>query len=170
MTDKRSEINEIVKNFKKLKPGFQKFDVFRELCRICVTPVVEVLPVRKKRNRIEVLLTKRSKDDAFWPDMFHMPGVVLLATDKDGSLSDAFERIFKGELGGTNPKKMPTFVGYSFRNEKRGMGLSLLHWSDEEAALNTGAWFDHCHLPENILRLQIPNITRIVEDYKMRTT
>ncbi|MBU0975746.1 hypothetical protein KJ918_03030 [Patescibacteria group bacterium] len=67
-----NETSRIVRSLQKLKPGFQQFNIFRELCRICVTPVVEIIPIRLRWNRVEVLLTKRSKNDVFWPDMFHI--------------------------------------------------------------------------------------------------
>lgn len=162
---KRDIEEKIVSNLKTLKPGFQPFDIFLQLCRITVTPVVEVLPLRKVNGIVEVLLTKRDEDDIFWPGKYHIPGVVLLATDEAGSLRSAFKRILDGELGGVKTQQSPFFVDFSFREEKRGMGLSLLHWVELRGKTKLGEWFNWEKLPDTFLETQGHSLRKLVVNY-----
>ena len=149
----QDQINDIVKGLENLKPGFLPFPIFKEICRLIVTSIVEIIPLRenKKTGSIEILLTKREKNDIFWPDLFHIPGVVLLPTDRIGNLKDAFSRILHGELKGAKSVLEPVFIKYLFRKSKRGTELCLLHWVELVSKGQVGRWFDIDKLPCNII-------------------
>lgn len=146
-------IDDIVKGLKKLEPGFLPFDIFVEICRLTVSATVEIVPFRKKgdRSSVEILLVKRKDDDPFWPGMYHIPGVVILATDKENSLKDAFDRILHGELGGVSTSSEPVYIKYLLRKGNRGTTLNLLHRVELTSDPKVGEWFDVNNLPKNLI-------------------
>ncbi|MBU0975747.1 MAG: hypothetical protein ABIE03_00965 [Patescibacteria group bacterium] len=84
-------------------------------------------------------------------------------------MSDAFSRILDGELGGVEIKGDPVFVEYSFREEGRGMGLSLLHWVELNSDSKMGKWFRGDKLPENLVDDSADSINVVVKHYQNYT-
>jgi hypothetical protein len=161
-------VKSVARNLKKLKPGFLPSEIFHEVCRLTVTAIVDIFPLRynKEKNCVEVLLTKREKDDKFWPDMYHIPGVVLLSTDKENSLNDAFSRILEKELEGVVIKGDPVFVTYSFKESKRGREMSLIHWAEVTSGARVGEWFCENELPKNMIASQTQIMRTVVKSFK----
>ncbi len=78
----------------RLDPGRLPLDIFIEVARLTVTPIIEVVPLRKNKDgKTEVLLTERDASDSIWAGMLHTPGTVIRANDSDSNNLDAFQRI-----------------------------------------------------------------------------
>ena len=136
----------------RLEPGFLPTPIFLQVVRLVVTPTVEMVPFRKtQEGTIQVLLTKRDKDDPNWPGMYHVPGSVLRATDAKLSFRDAFDRILNGEIKGIHVLTGPIFVQYLFHQVKRGAELPMIHWIEVQGEIPEGTYFDIEKLPENII-------------------
>ena len=78
------------------------------------------------------------------PAGWHLPGTVLLATDKEGDYSSAFERILKGELyGAVRLKTEPELVSINFWESGRGRELEQLFFAETLATgdVPEGAFF-----------------------------
>lgn len=165
MDDSLEDIQKAVQVLKNLQPGKLPLPIFLETTRLTVTPIVEIVPLRKYNNAIEVLLTKRENDDPNWAGMYHTPGTVIRASDTEGSYDDAFNRILEGELKGTITKS-PVFVTSILHKVKRGMESSLIFWVEVTCEPLTGEFYDSNHLPESLIDTQIKFINIAIEDFK----
>ena len=64
-----------------LEPGRIPLDVFGQIARLTVTPVVEVVPFYNSGKVTKVYLLKRASNDPLWADLYHVPGGIILPTD-----------------------------------------------------------------------------------------
>jgi len=160
-----SEIDNLVELLKKLEPGLLPFTVFREVTRVYVTAIVEIVPLRLVDGKTQVLMTRRERDDLYWPKLWHTPGTVLRATDKKGDLVDAFERIMKGELG-YQGEYVPVFVYQRFSQSTRGSEFSAVHYVEISGEAGKGEWFDVEKLPTDWVETQKEMIEKSVECFK----
>lgn len=121
-----------------------------------VLVTIEMVPLRRTTNgEVEVLLVQREADDPYWPNMYHVPGTVLRASDAAGSYEDAFKRILQGELQGTATSGQPQHLKDLFHQVKRGRELALVHYiaiSDEPVV---GTFYPVSALPDTIVDHQI---------------
>ena len=88
------------------------------------------------------------------PVGWHLPGTVLLATDREGDYSCAFERILKGELyGAVRLKTEPELVSINFWESGRGRELEQLFFAETLATgdVPEGAFFPVDSLPDGTL-------------------
>jgi hypothetical protein len=115
---------DLVESLSKLESGYLQAEVFNEIARLVVLPTVVLIPFIRLNSNLKVLLTKRSSDDAYYPNMLHPPGTVLRSTDK--SIQSAIERLKKTELAGVTFKGELVFVNFVFENIARGKELSLI--------------------------------------------
>src|SRR5207248_4789571 len=81
----------IVRGLSKLQPGRLPLDVFLEVARLTVTPVIEIVPICRQDGILRVLLMKRSDDDPIWAGLWHTPGTVIRAFDE--TLGDGIDRL-----------------------------------------------------------------------------
>ncbi len=81
------------------------------LARIVTFVPIETVVLRRKDDRIQVLLTRRPSDDEYYPGMIHIPGTILRASDR--RIEDAFARVQEGEIKKKFSRK-PEFVGFLF--------------------------------------------------------
>lgn len=160
------EVSQLENLLKKLEPGFLPLPVFLQVCRLTVTPVVEVVPLRiNKKGKVEVLLLQREADDRYWPGQWHTPGTVMRSTDKSGSYEDAFRRIFKYEMLGTKVGK-PVFVNYEFAKYKRGKTIQAIYWVEVlEDHPKIGIFSDIDHLPVNIVEGQSEMVKQVAAHF-----
>jgi hypothetical protein len=167
----KQDITNIVKSLKKCKPGLLPLEIFLEIARLTVTPIIEIVPLRNVPLGTEVLLVERDKNDPNWPGMLHTPGTVLRANDKEGAFEDAFGRILKGELGLSNFGGKPNLAGYIFHQVKRGRELGLVFWIEITTPNEPkiGRFYPYSNLPSNIIATQIPHIDLAVNHFLEKT-
>ncbi len=160
-----SEIKQIAECLKRLEPGFLPYEIFVELARIMVLPVIEMVPLRLNAEaKIEVLLIPRAKDDDIWPGTVHTPGTVIRATDVVGSKYLPFERIIKDELGGTKISK-PCYVGSVLHQSRRGVEHSQIFWVEVLGEPLVGQFYDVSTLPDNLVDSQPRFITEAARNF-----
>jgi hypothetical protein len=133
-----------------LQPGWMPWDIFKEVARITVTSVIELVPLHRGKTGLEVLMTRRPVDDVFWPNQWHTPGTILRATDTGLTLASAFNRLFTEELQDTTRVGKPTFIDTLFCTNVRGTTLALVHWVELSAnAPHVGQYFPITQLPND---------------------
>ena len=163
----QAEINTVIKILKKIEPGFLPFDLFRQFARLYVTPIIEIVPLKKDRNeKITTILLPREKDDPDWPGMMHTPGTVLRASDKKGNLTNAFTRIIKDELHNLKIVHGPELVDYEFHQTKRGREFALIFFVEYSGSPKTGQEIIVDQLPRNTVKTQIKFIKKATEVFK----
>lgn len=105
----------------RLDIGRQPLPLFRELSRLAVLSTVEVVPLYEAENgETHVLLGQRPASDLWWPDLWHVPGSVLLPTDPIEDLHDyetPVQRIIRQEFGDAVSLTAPPRV---FDAQRRG--------------------------------------------------
>jgi hypothetical protein len=153
--DNQDEIKKAAETLNKLTPGFLPKDIFLQVTRLCVTPIIEVVPLRKKGHSAEVLLFRRPENDPIWPNKLHTPGTVMLASDEKGSLKSPFARIIEGEMKGVIVYKEPVFVEYTFHQVARGSELALVHLIEVVDNNGLGEFYNVESLPDTIVDTQI---------------
>ncbi len=159
-----NEIEITAKGLSNLQPGFLPLPIFMEITRLSVTPIIEIVPLRKNGGNIEVLLLERPADDPYWPGQQHTPGTVLRPSDQKGSYSDAFRRIFTDELQ-LELKQQPVFVTNTFHQVARGSELALIFFVEIEGEPPVGTFYNSTSLPENIVATQLEFIGLSVESF-----
>ncbi len=149
----------------KLEPGFLPYEIFVQLARLVVMPIIEFVPLRSKGDTIEVLLLERSKHDEIWPGEVHAPGTVVRATDTQGEIYKAFERIHKDELRGTIVSD-GHFVGTILHQSKRGMEHAQIFWVEVYDEAKVGTFYPADNLPDNLIESQRQFIAQAVKNFK----
>jgi hypothetical protein len=158
--------DQLVKLLKELEPGFLPYDIFVEIARLVVLPIIEFVPLRmNKEGDVEVLLLSRGKDDPLWPDMLHTPGTVIRPTDREGEMYLAFERITKDELNATLVSR-PYYVGSVFHGSKRGMEQSQVFWVEVLEEPKIGKFYSANKLPVQLIDSQQRFIEQAVKNFK----
>ncbi|HUC88281.1 MAG TPA: hypothetical protein VMR95_03990 [Candidatus Binatia bacterium] len=166
MTDKDVDITTSL--LKQLEPGFLPYDIFIEFARLAVLSIVEVVPFRYSNGAVEVLLLKRRKDDAIWPNKLHNPGTVVRPTD--ASLTEeAFSRIVNDELNGTKISE-PQFVKNLFRTTIRGKENVQLFWVEVLDAPKEGSFYSVDNLPDNLIAAQAELILTAAQYFRRKTS
>lgn len=161
-----AEIEQARQLLSRLKPGKLPFDIFLETARLTVTPIVEVVPMRRNRQgTVEVLLTRRDDSDPVWGGMLHTPGTVVRATDQSSGNQDAFDRILQGELSGVKATK-PVFVENIFHPVKRGMEQAQVYYIEVLEDPPVGSFYDVTELPPNIVDSQVGFIKTAVHYFE----
>jgi hypothetical protein len=160
------EIATAARILSKLRPGLLPLPIFLETMRLTVSSIVEVVPLRKRGDSVQVLLTKRKDDDPNWPGMFHTPGTVVRPTDEEGSYTSAFERILGGELASVELAGEPQYVGSVFHKVKRGMEDAKVFFVEVNGEPTTGTFHDVSALPDNVVDTQIDFIQMAAKKFK----
>lgn len=152
-----------IKYLKKLNPGFQQFDIFNELARITVLPILEIVPLRLVDNKVvEVLLLKRGREDPVWPNELHTPGTVYRSTDFKKS-KEPFDRIMM-ELDGTEIANLQ-FVDVILNKSKRGVELAQIFWAEVLNEPKIGEFYNVNRLPKNLMKSQVDFIHKAAKDF-----
>jgi ADP-ribose pyrophosphatase YjhB (NUDIX family) len=129
---------------------------------LTVSPAIEVVPLRKTENGVEVLLTERSTHDPIWSSKLHTPGTILRPTDDN--LSEGFNRIFNDELG--VDVQTINFVGVSFGHGIRGPGVGLEYWTELNTDPKIGKFYNIDNLPENYIMKQKGLLDSAVDSFR----
>lgn len=118
---------------------------------------IQAVVLRQQEGRMQVLLTKRPKNDEHWPEMYHVPGTIVRSSDElslnfssipapsiRARLSDELGmEIYKSELLFTCP-----FVG------ARGKEISFVYLVRVGEQEGLGEFFDVNKLPETFIQEQ----------------
>jgi len=164
-----SEIETAVEILKKLKPGILPFELFHQIARLYVTPIIEIVPLKKHASgEITTILLKRDEDDPVWSGMMHTPGTVVRASDTEGTFKDAFNRILNDELGNLNIMQKPKLVGYEFHQVKRGRELALIFFVEYVDKSKCGTEVAVNKLPDNMVDTQLKFIKKAVEVFEKK--
>jgi hypothetical protein len=162
------EARAVVAGLAKLEPGFLPFDIFHQLARLNVMPIIEVVPLRTNaQGDTEILLVPRPADDPNWPGQLHIPGTTIRSTDEPGSYTSALRRILDDELEGTKTSE-PVFVRNVFHYSGRGMETSQVYWVEVGGEPAGGSFYPVNELPETIVSSQMDFIPLAIESYKQR--
>lgn len=117
----------------KLEPGRQPLPLFTQLARLVVTSTVEIVPFKGTCESPKVLLAKRSDDDPWWPGQWHLPGTVLLTTDKAFDVHDyetPVDRLYNDEFHGSISRVgSVTIFDSQRRTDTRGSEQTVFGWS-----------------------------------------
>lgn len=157
-----SNSSEMISGLSRLEPGYLPLDIFIEVARLTVTPVVEVVPLVNRERGVGVLLTKRSDNDPIWPGMWHTPGTVIRAYDN--SIDDGINRLLRDELDNCHNQR-PEYVGHLLHQVRRGTELALIHWVTVHDNIQIGRPFYPDNLPDNLVDSQRGFIAWAVNTY-----
>lgn len=149
----------------KLSPGHLPFEVFLQIARLSVTPVIEVVPLRSGSaglEGIEILLLRRPEDDPVWGSLLHTPGTIIRATDE--GLQDGLTRIIAGELGGIRASP-PVFVCNCLHRQARGVELALVYWIEVEEQPQHGTFAGLSRMPDDMVKTQLDFIEAACRHY-----
>lgn len=159
------EIAAAAKTLSKLRPGILPESIFLETTRLTVSSIVEIVPLRKIDNRVQVLLTQRDANDPNWPGMLHIPGTVVRPTDEEGSYITAFSRIIEDELSSVQLSGEPQYVCSVLHKVARGMEDAKVFYIEVTGEPIQGVFYDVDALPDNIIDTQIDYIHSAVKNF-----
>ncbi len=145
------EISKTKNTLAQLEPGRLPFDIFTEVCRLTVTPVLEIVCFRKGNlGTIEVALLKRPANDPNWPNMYHVPGAVITPTDVHVGLEGVIDRICTEKLSIDKVNK-PKFIMNDLCKVKRGVELAVVFAIEVEGEIAGGKFHDVDALPDDLI-------------------
>lgn len=145
------EISKTKNTLSQLEPGRLPFDIFTEVCRLTVTPVLEIVCFRRDNTgKIEVALLKRPADDPNWPNMYHVPGGVITPTDSDTGLEGVVDRICTEKLSVKGVGR-PKFIMNDLCKVKRGVELAVVFAIKVEGEVAGAQFYDINILPNNLI-------------------
>lgn len=157
----------VVSALKKLEPGYLPFEIFIQVARLYVTPVIEIVPiVMHNDGKLSVVTVPREADDPYWPGALHTPGTVLRVTDEKNDIGSAFNRIITDELRGVSTNGEPVFVQPHFHRNKRGAELALIFWAEVMGEVPGSTLVDPNHFPDAVMNFQRGFIRRAVSHFK----
>jgi hypothetical protein len=165
----KAEEQKLAQLLAELEPGFLPYEIFKQVARLVVLPIIEFVPVRQKDGQVEVLLLNRSKFDDIWPGELHTPGTVIRPTDSTGEIYKAFDRILNDELAGTKVSS-PHYVGSILHSSKRGMEQAQVYWVEVLEEPKVGQFYQISNLPKNTMQSQTAFINQAAKNYLDHTT
>lgn len=139
-------------------------EIFYEIARLSMMPVVELVPLRHRNGHVEVLFVQREDTDPYWPNMLHTPGTVLRPSDIHGGFDRALDRIFRDELH-CQPTSATHYLGTYFLDFVRGAAIAHVYYVNLDNPSTYGTWYRCDELPANIIPEQIPFIESCVRSF-----
>lgn len=129
-----------------------------ELCSAllqCVPmPSIECVIARLIHYKIEVFLTRRSSDDPFYANLWHVPGTFLRLREQ---VWEAMMRVSRIELVGASITKYQCIMPNNNWREPRGHSVGLVYLCEMEGQPVRGEWFQvwpqDC-LPSDFIQFQ----------------
>jgi ADP-ribose pyrophosphatase YjhB (NUDIX family) len=159
----KDEIQQAADLLSRIKVGYIPEPIFLEIARISASAILEIVPLRKVSDKVEVLLTKRPDEDPNWPGMLHTPGTVIRSND---TLDSAYERILEKEILITIKPKLH-FVESILHQVTRGNELAAVYYIDlTNIEIPTGEYFSSDSLPDSIVDTQIEFIKNAVRAFE----
>jgi hypothetical protein len=158
--------NGIVASLAALEPGKLPLEIFNQVARLTVTPVVEVVPFYSdEEGKLKVLLLQREENDVLWAGMYHVPGGIVLATDAPGSFSDALQRVLDSKLETYQPTT-PKIVDTQLCKVSRGTEVAIIYKVLLSTAPDDILLFDPENLPSNMIEGQAEFIQAALEQFE----
>lgn len=166
----KEEIEQAVKVLQRLPRGFMPLEIFRAIAEKTVMPAVELAIFRQNaEGDSELLLTQRPADDPHWPNGWHLPGGILLATDEEGSFASIFTRTLEKELHGeVRLLSSPRFGTGRFQETNRGREMTHIYFAEAEYSqqpLTEGKFFAVEALPEGLLQHYWHTIPPVIDAF-----
>jgi hypothetical protein len=146
---------------KRLEPGFLPLEIFTQVARLVRLPMVDVVPLRYEDGVAMIGTLRRSHDDPWWPDEWHLPGTAFRSTD---TLEDAISRLLQDEIA-TEQAGAPVFRGISIHESKRGAEV-VLAYTVSDCVLRQDSpisWFPMDALPQPFIPSELNVIAKIRE-------
>lgn len=112
-----------VVNLSILEPGKLPLEVFNEIARLTVTPVLELIITDRKA----VLLNKRLSTDQYWPNQYCMPGSIIYPGGPE-SLKEYVDKILL-KIGISNSTD-PRLIGIELCSTERGKEIAIIYRID----------------------------------------
>jgi len=138
-----------------LEPGKLPLEIFNQVARLTVTPVVEIVPFFKNsEGEYKVFLMQRGADDALWANQYHVPGAIVLATDTPGSFSDAISRIVTNKLASYSPGEV-SYVDVQLCRVSRGVEVAIIFKVELATSPDNSLLFDPMALPNDMIEGQV---------------
>lgn len=157
---------QLVMLLSELKVGVLPLEVFQQVARLVVLPILELVPLRVHGGAVEVLLLKRPINDLLWPSQWHTPGSVIRAYDEGSDASDALKRVINEELKGIKIGT-PKFIKSLLNQNERGKEWANIFWAEVLEAPKVGEFFNSNSLPSNTMASQLSFINDAVNDFKL---
>jgi len=160
-----AEVTQVTKLLSMLEPGFLPFELFHQIARLVVTPIIELVPLRvSATGSVEILLLPRPADDPIWPGQLHVPGTVIRATDSPHSFHDGLQRTVNelgdGDIG------VPVFVKNLLHPSGRGMEATQVYWVEIKSQPRIGKFYSADKLPTLIVKTQLDFIPDAIAHFK----
>lgn len=136
------------------------YNTFAPKCAF--TAIETVFLKRDNRGHVNVLLTKRPPNDAYYPNQWHSPGTMLRGADvpketktnpdvpKFDGYKEAFDRLVEGELKlqfRGEPKQVKSFLHFT----PRGPENALIFLCELDGEPKVGRFFDIMELPPDLI-------------------
>lgn len=164
-TPNSEDLAKAVDVLSRLQPGKIPLDIFIQIARLTVLPIVEVVPVRMGADgKPQVLLTERDASDPIWGGMLHTPGTVLRPSDAEEGNAGAFGRILKDELDGVEVGE-PVLVESIFHKVKRGVEQAQVYYVEVYGEPTNGQFYGADSLPMNVVDTQFDFIRNAVASF-----
>ena len=148
------------------KPLLTK-EIFDSVLKAIPSTALEVVPFSIADGTLKVFLTRRSKDDEFWPNQWHCPGTVIINSDLEdgGDLNKPWKRLKEKELNCTSLPD-PVWVGKRHLKTKRGNEIALINYVEVPMDLEGGKFFEVDNLPDDLIDHHRIIISEAVKAYK----
>ena len=144
--EQKAQAHRVAQELKRFEPGFIPEPLYSEGLRLWPGITIELVPLRIKDEKVEVLLIKRSPSDKFWPNELHVPGT-MIRSGKDETFDATLERLFKDDLANTKIDSM-FLAGESLHTTKRGKEFAKIYCTEIEGKPSIGKFYDVENLPE----------------------
>ena len=158
------EIKEVAEKLNQLDPGFLPIDIFWAIARLVTTPTANFTGFRRHNNKLQVLFVRRDKDDKYLPNAWHVPGSVMMSTDKEHGFDSTYSRVISSEMEDKfTILSGPMYVYFNFWDTPRGRELTfenIIH-IEPKSDNYPGEFFDVDNLPEDTIELQKQSIRKL---------
>lgn len=166
MNNSQNLNNDLVSSLAALKPGKLPLEIFNQVARLTVTPVVEIVPFyRDEGGELKVFLLQRGENDILWAGMYHVPGGIVLATDAPGSFSDALQRILDSKLASYQPTT-PKLIDTQLCKVSRGTEVAIVYMVLLLTVPDETLLFDPENLPSNLIEGQAEFVQAALEQFE----
>ena len=139
-------------------------ELYGAIARIVPSVAIEAVALRTRNGREEVYLTRRSKDDAAYPNMLHCPGSLLRSGETPHHTMQLLAlREFKAPIHSFE------YIDEIYFMEERGWFNCRAHRVILGAEPTVGIWYPVDDLPADVVQHHIDDIIpMVVRDFRLR--
>lgn len=144
-------MNTIASQLESLSPGDVPLEIFNQIARLVVTPVIELVIYRMTDTQgIEVFLSKRSDTDAIWPGQYHLPGGIVSAKNTDQGLEQIAKNLVTKSI--LMPTRSPVFAANKLIKVERGAEIAIVFKYDAtDDDYVGGEFYPISNLPKSLI-------------------